>query len=144
MAFIPPRPLGPSDTYRVASFHDVRRPGVWSISVEQSVFGYPVIWVEGPLSGNCHQSVLPAQVYLQPWLSVPWGRGPATAACGHENERFDQICQESNNWKYNLTELTLNLTGMITQYVMYCYYLSNCVWNTCIIAGKHSILPASC
>lgn len=81
VVLIPPQPSrDTSYTYRVSSFHDVRRPGVRSVSVEQGVLGDPVIRVEGPLGGDGHQSILPAQVNLQPWLSVPGGWGPATAA----------------------------------------------------------------
>ena len=82
MAQVPalPQPFWLSGTYRVSSFHDVRRPGIRPVSVEQGVLGDPVVGVEGALGGDGHQSVLPAQVDLQPWLSVPRGWGPATAA----------------------------------------------------------------
>lgn len=75
-----PQPHQIADTYRVSPFHDVRRPGVPSVSVEQGVLGDPVIRVEGPLGGDGPQPVLPAQVYLQPWLSVFGRWRPTTAA----------------------------------------------------------------
>lgn len=66
IALIPPlpQPFWLSGTYRVSSFHDVWRPGVWSVSIEKGVLGDPVIWVECPLGGNGHQSILSAQIYL--------------------------------------------------------------------------------
>ncbi len=101
MALIPPQPSWLSDTYRVSSIHDVRCPGVRSVSIEQGVLGDPVIWVEGTLGGDGHQSILPAQVYLQPWLSVPGGWGPAAAAWGGERGVFDWVVTDTGWQRLN-------------------------------------------
>lgn len=76
-------PLQPSynrDTYLVSSFHYIWSPRVRSVSIQQGVLGDPVIRVEGPLSGDGPQPILPAQIHLKPWLSVPGGRRPTAAA----------------------------------------------------------------
>lgn len=67
-------------TYLVSSSHYIWSPRVRSVSIQQSVLGDPVIWVEGPLSGDGPQPILSAQIHLEPWLSVPGGRRPTAAA----------------------------------------------------------------
>ena len=72
-------------TYRIPAFHDVWGPGVGPVPVQQGVLADPVVGVEGALGGDGHQPVLPAQVHLQPRLSVPGGRGPTAASCRKES-----------------------------------------------------------
>lgn len=125
MALIPPQPSCISNTYRVSSFHDVRRPGVRSVSVEQGVLRDPVIWVKGPLGGDGHQSIFPTQVYLQPWLSVPGRWGPTTAAWGEERGLLDFF-----GWhiQFDSDEIMTIVTVTSTEPVIYGSLFKSDLW----------------